>query len=218
MSLVSEIKCVKCDRMHSGLRSKCPYCGTRRISRGKYSGDGENFNGKVLIAVLIMSIFVVATGVLLYTTEVEDDPPDEYLMNGNGELDDLEGDDGHVSIPATEPVLPVVEEPEEPEEPEEILIVRSVQVRFGGNRLIRGADGDEFSFNVGQALNLTVHVEPLGIEYVPMWATSDRGIFEVTPTNTENTEVTVRATGRGTGRLTVTVGDVTETVIVRVPR
>ena len=218
MSVISEIKCGKCDRMYSGLRSKCPYCGTRRISRGKYSDDNESSSGKILIAILIMTVFVVATGVLLFTTEVEEIPEDT-LAAVEDEEDDPFDLDGYVSLPSAEPVAPVVEdEPEEEEEPEIPLTARTVSVRFNGNPLILGPDGREFTFNVGDSLTLTVRVEPLGVDDKIIWATSDMSIFEVTPTNPEETEVIVRATGRGTGRLSVTVGDITETVIVRVPR
>ena len=105
MSVISEIKCNKCDRMYSGVRSKCPYCGTRRISKGKYAEDGDNSTGKILIAILIMTVFVVATGVLLFTTEV-DDIPDPSLSDNDFE-DDPELDPGYVSLPTFDPVEPV---------------------------------------------------------------------------------------------------------------
>ena len=215
MSVISEIKCSKCDRMYSGLRSKCPYCGVRRISRGKYSEDGENSSGKILIAILIMAVFVVATGVLLFTTEVEEIPDETVLSE-----DEMDPDDGLVSleseITVPEPIELEEEEEEEPEEPLEALTLRSISVLYRGNQLIQGSEGREFSFRVGESLSLTARVEPLGIEADIIWASSDRAIFEVTPTDTSGTEAVVRAIGRGTGRLTVTVGELTETVIVRV--
>ena len=221
MSLVSEIKCVKCDRMYSGLRSKCPYCSTRRIDFGKYSESGDNPKGKILIAILIMSVFVVATGVLLFTAEVEEVPDeDEYISNGYAEEDDNGFEDGFISLPTVEPVLPEVDDYEDPyydDGFQEELVARTVSVRFRNNPLIQGPEGREFTTSVGESIPLSVRVEPLGVEDEIIWSSSDRAIFEVTPTNPEHTEATVRAVGRGTGRLTVTVGDVTETVIVRVP-
>ena len=211
MSVVTEIKCGKCDRMYSGLRSKCPYCGTRRISRGKYSNDNESSTGKILIAVLIMAVFVVATGVLLFTTEVEE-VPDVSLSTE----EETEPEDDLVSLPAANPVAPVEEEEEEEPQENEPLIPRSISVRYNNNPLIRGSEGDEFSFKVGDSLTLTAKIEPLGVQAEIIWATSDQSIFEVTPTNAEKTEAVVRAIGRGTGRLTVTVGELVETVIVRV--
>jgi len=222
MSVVSEIKCGKCDRMYSGLRSKCPYCNTRRIGLGKYSEVGGNANGKILIAVLIMSVFVVATGVLLFTTEVEEVPEEEeYLSSEDLEENGTGFDDGFLSVPALEPVLPVAEDDEFDDDDffdEGPIVARSISVRFNNNPLIQGSDGREFTSSVGERIVLTVSIEPLGVEDPIEWASSDRAIFEVVPNNTENTEVTVTATGRGTGRLTVTVGELTETVIVRVPR
>ena len=218
MSVVSEIKCGKCDRMYSGLRSKSPYCGTRRISRGKYSEDRDNSSGKILIAVLIMSVFVVATGVLLFTTEVPEPPP-PVLEDVEEEDPDESELDGYVSLPAAEPVIPEPEEDEEEqEEPEIPLEARTISVRYGNNPLILGSEGREFSFNVGDSLTLTVRIEPLGVEDEIIWESSNDGIFSVTPNNPEKTEAIVRAIGRGTARMSVSVGDLTETVIVRVPR
>ena len=222
MSIISEIKCAKCDRMYSGIRSKCPYCNARRIGFGKYSEDSANARGKLLIAVLIMSVFVVATGVLLFTTEPEDLPDIDIDLSNAGD-EPLDGDtspDDHVSLPSANPVIT---DPDDdllpPDDPTPVGPIRatSISVRYNNSPLISGSEGREFSFSVGDALTLTVRIEPLGVEDEIIWSSSDRAIFEVTPTNPEHTEVTVRAIGRGTGRLTVTVGDISETVIVRVP-
>ena len=222
MSVVSEIKCVKCDRMYSGLRSKCPYCGTRRISRGKYSPSGDNSSGKILIAVLIMSVFVVATGVLLFTTDVEETPNvGNEILGAYEEDDDDNGLDGFVTLESPDPVLPTEEydEYEDYEEDLEPLVVRSVRVLLNGNpfRFRDPSTGfDEFSFRVGESLVLSARIEPIGVEEQIIWATSDMGVFDVTPTAPNSNEATVRAVGRGNARLTVTVGDIVETVIVRV--
>ena len=71
MSIVSEIKCARCDRKYSGVRSRCPYCGARRIGRGKYSEDSDNSKGKMLISVLVLGVCVIAAGFLLFTTPVD---------------------------------------------------------------------------------------------------------------------------------------------------
>ena len=66
MSIIAEVKCARCDRKYSGVRSRCPYCGARRIGRGKYSEEADDSRGKMLIGILIMAVLVVAAGVLLY--------------------------------------------------------------------------------------------------------------------------------------------------------
>jgi len=219
MSVVSEIKCGKCDRMYSGLRSKCPYCATRRISRGKYADDGNNSSGKILIAILIMTVFVVATGVLLFTTEVED-IPEETLI----EDDDENGlDDGYISLESELPVVPIIEEDEEEEEeelPEESLVVRGVRVFNGGNlfgvAVTNGPEDRDATIKMGENYTLTARVEPMGIDAEITWATSDRGVFEITPQNVDNTEASLRAVGTGTARLEVTADDISWVIIIRV--
>ena len=217
MSVVSEIKCGKCDRMYSGLRSKCPYCGTRRISRGKYADDGNNSSGKILIAILIMTVFVVATGVLLFTTEVEE-PPEEIIQE-----EEVNGiDDGYISLPSELPVAPPVEEePEEEEDvPEEALVVRGVRVFNGGNlfgvAVTNGPEDRDATIKVGENYTLTARVEPMGIDAEITWATSDRGVFEITPQNVDNTEASLRAVGTGTARLEVKADDISWVIIIRV--
>ena len=211
MSIISEIKCARCDRKYSGVRSRCPYCGARRIGRGKYSEDGDNSKGKMLIGVLIMSVLVVAAGVLLFTTPQPDDydlgpalaasPP--ASMPSDTEVDTVPG---LHSIPDPTPT------PEEPAPAEPELEVRTVTIVYGSqNRSM-----SDFTARVGERTPLRVRIEPIGITEEIEWTSSNTAVFEVVRDNPEGTAATVHGVGSGTATLTVTVGGVSRDCIVRI--
>ena len=87
MSIIPEVKCARCDRSYSGVRSRCPYCGARRIGGGKYSEEGDNSKGKMIIGVLILAVLVVAAGVLLFTTPRSDDIDDPIVEMSEDETE-----------------------------------------------------------------------------------------------------------------------------------
>jgi len=222
MSIVSEIKCARCDRKYSGVRSRCPYCGARRIGRGKYTEDADNTKGKMLISVLIMGVLVVAAGVLLLTTPIDADAaPPATVLGGIEEdppssgLPDIEGD--ITSEPGRN--LPTASIPDEAEENDEYdddipedPPVRSVGIFHNNNRMV------DFTEPVHGELIFNVRVEPLGISEVPQWSSSNEAVFEVTPLNLEQTQARLVMRGTGTATLTVSVGGVEATCIVRVSR
>jgi len=205
MAIINEIKCARCDRKYSGVRSRCPYCGARRIGRGKYSENSDNARGKMLISVLIMAVFVVGAGVLLFTSPGEADAgdiPDEDLAVTNPE-DDV--DQVQTLTPSPTPELV---EPEEPEEEE--VIISSVVIRFSGN------PREEFTAKIGEMVPLRVTWEPPGSEPDIEWMTSDPNIFDVIPVTVNEGErfrrgAEVTGIGEGWATLTVSVGGVEAT-------
>ena len=54
MAFVSDVKCGKCDRRYSGLRGRCPYCGTRRGKNGKHANQGGNTTGKLIVGLILI--------------------------------------------------------------------------------------------------------------------------------------------------------------------
>ena len=212
MSIVSEIKCARCDRKYSGVRSRCPYCGARRIGRGKYSEESDNSKGKMLISVLIMGVLVVAAGVLLFTTPVEAEgggPPVIVSPEPtSGPEDDIESMEGTNRPSPTPTPSPELETPTPTPAPE----VRSVLITHNNRRM------EDFTARVGEVVPLGVRVEPVGVEEEIIWLSSDRSVFEVVETNAEGSAVRVTGIGPGTATLTVSVGGVEATCIVRVRR
>jgi DNA-directed RNA polymerase subunit RPC12/RpoP len=213
MSIISEIKCARCDRKYSGVRSRCPYCGARRIGRGKYSEDSDNAKGKMLISVLIMGVLVVASGILLFTTPGEADEglgstvaepstssvlPDDTDVISQGGRNEFE--------PTPTPTAEPTPEPSPPPE------VRSVKIYFA-NR-----ETTDFSMNRGDRVALRVRIEPVGLDEEVIWTSSNPNIFDVVADSVEGTAATVTAIGSGNATLRVSVGGREAECIVRVRR
>ena len=215
MSIISEVKCARCDKIYSGVRSRCPYCTARRIGRGKHSEEADNSKGKMYIGILIMAVLVVGAGVLLFTAEpAEIDTPGASALSPPTQS--LPNETTNTSEPGTQTVPPPAppsssppeESPTAPPQPE----VRTVQIVYGSNNSPR----DDITVRVGERVPLRVRIEPLGVTDEIIWSTSNRAIFDVVPTNTEQTAARITGIARGTETLTVTVGGVTATCIIRV--
>ena len=178
MAIVNEIKCARCDRKYSGVRSRCPYCGARRIGRGKYSEESDNAKGKMIISVLIMAVFAVAAGILLFSTPVDapDIPEESPSIN--------DPDDGVVSLPGLiEPTPTPTAEP-----PPAIQVeIASIHVTFGG----RPWNNESFTLSAADSraeFNFTI--EPPGFDR------ADDFNIELISTNEEVFEVTEVITGQ----------------------
>ncbi len=76
MGLIPQVKCGRCDRTYSGLRSRCPYCGARRHKKGKRTTDGDNSTWKLIIGVLLIVVLIAAVVVILVTSSNEKKPND----------------------------------------------------------------------------------------------------------------------------------------------
>jgi len=161
------------------------------------------------IGILIMSVLVVAVGVLLFTTPAqgEDDPGDPPENTPSSSLPDesenetVQGEEVPPSPPATEDNTPPTPTP-----PQE---VRTVTITYSGRAKT------DFTIRVGENVPLSVRIEPLGIEADIIWTSSDRNIFEVVPVDLEGRQVKVTGVGIGNATLTVSVGGVEATCIVR---
>jgi len=171
MALVNDIKCARCDRKYSGVRSRCPYCGARRIGRGKYTEDTDNAKGKMLISILILSVFTVAAGIMLFTTPSDssgvptDDPS---ISNPEDDINQLPG------IPPEESPTPTPTVTETPPpmvvEAAHIWVPRSHPVNDLSFWLSRG----DTSFQ------LTAVLDPPGIDVPISWSSTCEGeIIEI---------------------------------------
>ena len=213
MSVISEVKCARCDRMYSGVRSRCPYCGARRIGSGKYSEENDNSKGKMIIGVLIMAVLVVAAGVLLFTAPkpVDPDPgpsmsssPDPSPSNIDEDIEVIEG--SNTTSPSPSPTEPESPSPTPPPRVESVVITYS------------NFPKDDFTATIGETVPLRVKIEPVGIELKEkiIWESSDTSVFDVVADNVAGTAATVKGLGKGTAVLTVYVDSEKAECIVRV--
>lgn len=80
MGLIKQVKCGRCDRQYSSLRSRCPYCGARKNRGGKRSAYSEN-NKWQLIAGIVILIAIIVTVVVLIVTSLNSGKKDNGKDN-----------------------------------------------------------------------------------------------------------------------------------------
>jgi hypothetical protein len=97
--------------------------------------------------------------------------------------------------------------PPQPPSPSE---VQAVSIVYSGRVMT------DITMRVGEIIPLSVRIEPLGIDAEVVWSSSDRSVFEVTPTDVEGTSARVTGVGRGTATLTVTFDGVVAECAIRV--
>lgn len=213
MSIIAEVKCARCDRKYSGVRSRCPYCGARRIGRGKFSEDADNSKGKMLIGVLILAVLVVAAGVLLFTAPAPvaaTPPPTDAVIDESPPVSIIPDDSMNTSLPGDTTVPPsaspeVSETPSESPTPQ----VQSVEITYSNKKKT------DFTAAVAEKVPLRARIEPVGVDVPITWESSNTKVFDVVP-NVAGDAATVVGIGRGDATLTVTVGDVKAECTVRV--
>ena len=213
MSVISEVKCARCDRKYSGLRSRCPYCGARRIGRGKYSEEADNSKGKMLIGILIMSVLVIAVGVLLVTSRGSDAPDNSASLAATPTPSIPNSDEDIVTVPGTNTVIPIPTlgpTPDDEDQDTKTATVQKVTITYGNK------EKSDFTAKVGETVVLRARIEPIGVEEDIEWSSSNPQVFGVVATNTEGTQAKVTGTGKGVATLTVSVGGVEAECIVRV--
>ena len=211
MSIISEVKCARCDRKYSGVRSRCPYCGARRIGRGKYSEETDNSKGKMLIGVLIMGVLVIAVVFLLLSApKVEKDTPSNQISSHEGP--DIPNENDTIGVTGISTITPT---PTPTPTPEEVLespapAVQSVMILFDGK------EKNDFTAKVSETVILRVKVDPIDFEDEIIWSSSDKSVFEVVKNNELGTQAKVTGIGKGNAKVIVSVGGVEDDCIVRV--
>ena len=231
MGVISQIKCARCDRKYSGVRGRCPYCGARRIGRGKYSEEYESSKGKMLVSILIMLVLVVAVGVLAFSAPRTDtdngdtsgglnltNPDLEYGTEGYGDPPPDNGGQGEEDCPEDCECEDCVEFVPMPT----LQLARVLWNTRGGRQFQSGPEGPEFTLIVGESLPLILNIVPDNAEVDIEWRSSDDSVFSVTAVAADETRRTATAVGTGTGRAwlyaVVSAGYVTietERVLVR---
>ena len=211
MAIVNEIKCARCDRKYSGVRSRCPYCGARRVGHGKVSDGSDNFNTKMIVSIVIMAVFAVSAGMLLLSSDTAAPDPGTPDTPGLSDINSPEGDvvsqPGYNQQPEETP--PETETPTpSPTPPPEVT---SVTIRYGSS-----PRNDEFTVKIGEKVELNVIWKPDGVvDPAIRWISSDDEKFQVVPT-LDLLKATVTGIGVGTATLTVTVDDYEQTCTVHV--
>lgn len=204
---MAEIKCSRCDRRYSSLRGRCPYCGTRRRSKGKRVADADNSLWKLVIGALLLVVLIVAV-IILIVSAVKDGgdklpatSPSPSFSHGDGVTN---SDDP--SEPSAEPSI----EPSPSPSPSAPLVQSVAIYAYGNQKAISGGEKGDVTLKLAEKCPFTVKVTPEGSGSTPVWATSNEDIVTILQ------DGTVTAIGKGEATISVTVDGVTAECLIRV--
>ena len=214
MALIPEVKCRRCDKRYSGLRTRCPYCGMRRSGKGKRVPSDDKTTLKMIIGLLLLLILAVAVVFLIVLSNKQ------AAKNAGGKdtvySSTSAAADGGVSSETsgtTAAPADTTATTADTTGTTAASAVASVKVDCYGSELSASSDGSynyEFSASVGNTIPLTLEVTPADATYTAVWASDNENVAVVLQTG----DVTV--VGSGDTGLTLTVAGKTVRILVRV--
>ena len=192
MSVIPKITCRRCGREYSGLRSRCPYCGTSRkksaeriplctssANAGTPAAEHAAVNTKwQLLFGGILLIAVVAAVIVLITVSLNAE------KNSSAAVDPTPPATVSSAAPVTTPT------------PTPTPSVTSVTITFLGSKRT------EFAAKVGDEVQLSATVYPTGTDQTVTWSSKDESVAKVSDKGV------VTGVGKGTTTITAECGGV----------
>ncbi len=210
MGMIPEVKCRRCGETFSSMRSRCPNCGTRRVTqssrtpgttpgtvRGTASYERAETNtkwqmifGLILVVAVILAVIVMVSTSLNGADQVETKVTPPVAVTSN--------------VPNIEaaPTAPPTPTPS----------LEKIDIKNYENTVT------EFTMHLSQneVVPLTAVPYPLTIEGVKFtWSVSDDTVLQLTPSDdTQSCQVTIIGTIAGGVKLTVEAFGVQQTVTI----
>lgn len=193
MSIIPEVKCRRCGETYSALRSRCPNCGTRRVTQSgrtpgttastvkgtaAYERADSNTKWQLIFGLILVVAVIVAVIVMVSTS-----------LNGS--------EQGHATVPtlppAQESVLPTVEAAPTPS-PTPTPTVNSVEIQYNNNKR------DDITMALGDAaLPLTAVAYPKEItDYTVKWTVADENVIKAVTNDDGSVSIEVVGVGQTT--------------------
>ena len=222
MSVIPQVKCRRCGESFSALRSRCPNCGTRRVSQSSrtpsptpgtvkgtaaYERAETNTKWQMIFGLILVVAVILAVIVMVSTS-----------LNG---LDNQSGKGKNNTVPATPTptvnVAPTVEPPPTPT-PTPPPSVEGINIQCFGTDV-----KDEFTLSLSRdAAGITLQATVLPMEVFTAenthinWKSSDESLFIVTPSqDTRSCKVEILQTSATPATLTVSCNDFSMDLMVR---
>ena len=188
MSLIPEVKCRRCGERFSSLRSRCPNCGTRRVTQSSrtpgatpgtvsgtasYERAASNTRWQMIFGLILVAAVILAVVVMVSTS-----------LNGTDVS--VKPNKPSASAPTVEPLQPSVEPVPTPT-PTPPPTVEVLQIRFNDKELT------DFTTYPGEVLSLSAYVSPLTITDKVKWSSEDKDedYFTLTVDKDDGNKVTV---------------------------
>ncbi len=204
MALFKEVKCGRCDRRYSALRSRCPHCGARKNRDGKASTVENNTRWQVIVGAVVL-LAIIAAAVILITTSLKNrapeptgapKPPASSTPSGVNVVDGT--DPTPNALPGEEPTPTPTAPPTPTPTPEPV--VNSITL----------SSSDFTLFTVGEQYTIKATISPAGTKVNIVWISENPDVATVDENGT------VTAVNRGTTIVSATAGGVIQECIVRV--
>ena len=178
MSMIPEVKCRRCGETFSSLRSRCPNCGTRRVTQssrtpaptpGTVSGTAayeraeSNTKWQIIFGLILVAAVVLAV-IVMVTTSLEGA--------------DVKQQTTSITPPVVTEYVPVIEEAPTPP-PTPTPNVEGLRVMFYTTEI-----QTDFTIWVDDPIDLTVQVMPLTLQGLKVdWKSGNEDILKVEKTD-----------------------------------
>ena len=206
MALFKEVKCGRCDRRYSALRSRCPHCGARKNRDGKASTVENGTRWQVIVGAVVL-LAIIAAAVILITTSLKNREPEPsgaskppasstpssgvHVVDGTDPTPAaLPGETGPTPTPTAPPTPTPTPEP----------VVNSITLSRSDFTLSR----------IGEQYTIQATISPAGTKATIVWISEDPDVATVDENGT------VTAVDHGTTKVSATAGGVIQECIVRV--
>ena len=166
MSLIPEVKCRRCGERFSSLRSRCPNCGTRRVTQSSrtpsatpgtvsgtasYERAASNTRWQMIFGLILVVAVILAVIVMVSTS-----------LNGTDVS--VKPNKPNATAPTVEPEQPSAEPVPTPTPPPTVEVL---QIRYNDN------EKDDITMPPGEVLTLNAYVSPLTITDKVKWSIDD---------------------------------------------
>ena len=205
MALFKEVKCGRCDRRYSALRSRCPHCGARKNRDGKASTVEGGTRWQVIVGAVVL-LAIIAAAVILITTSLKNKEPEPGsatkppASSSPSGVNVVDGTDPTPSaLPGESDPTPTPTAPPTPT-PTPEPVVNSITL----------SRSDFTLSHIGEQYTIQATISPAGTKVNIVWISEDPDVATVDENGT------VTAVDHGTTKVSATAGGVIQECIVRV--
>ena len=208
MSMITEVKCRRCGETFSSLRSRCPSCGTRRVTQSgrtpaptpstvkgtpAYERAETNTKWQIIFGLILVAAVILAVIVMVSTS-----------LQGA----DVAAETPVITPPTVSNYIPEIETAPTPP-PTPTPTVESIRIMFFNKEI-----ETDFLMHLGEEpLTFTAQVLPLTIQGAKVnWKSSDESVLKVTPIDDLSCQVEIVGTIAGGVKLTAECLGVEKTV------
>ena len=204
MKIVPEVKCRRCGESFSSLRSRCPNCGTRRVSQSTrnpsptpgtvsgteaYARANANTKWQLMFGLILVAAVILAVVVMVSTGLKDIDTATQKTQ---------------ASMPVPSAATELVETAPTPP-PTPTPTVETVAMIWGVTHYEDGEFTMHLSTSEDEEFDMTAQAYPLTIENPTFeWSVDNDGILEITP-NATGSECHIKQIGTIPGGVKLTV-------------